>query len=329
MTLSWTLRLLCVLTVVTGMVLAGSELLLALAARSIRRHLEDVSARWRERFFYGIQIGPALFAAFVAGVVCLPAYLRGETNLASESVSRLCLIAAAIIALWFAFTLLRGLRLLIRTVRFTQTCRRCGQFLAQSGDIPILEVADAGPPVRLIGFFRPLILVSSALTGEEHTIGPDAFELALAHERSHARHHDNWKLLMLRLLPRIHRLLPGGDPWGQPWQQAADCAADDDAVAGDPARSVLLAEALVTAARTAKEAGHSCAPCICTALTADDTALAIRIHRLLHPQPIANSFGPPLLFTLAALALLSAVAAFTLSPWIYALSERLLHVGPA
>jgi hypothetical protein len=321
MTLSWTLRLLCILTIVFGLVLASSQIALVLAHRWILRHLDNATARSRERLLYLLQIGPALFAAFVAGAVCLPAYVHGETNLESENVSRLCLLVAGVVAFWFLFGLLRGLRITVRTLRFVHACRRSGQIVPSGCNIPVLTLPDPAPPVRLIGFFRPLIVVSSSFKAAE----PGAFDLALAHERSHADHLDNWKLLTLSYLPRLDRMLPGGDPWSQPWQKAADWAADDDAVQGDIARSLLLAEALVTAARAANTVSVS-HTYLCTALTAADTGLAVRIDRLIRLRPNARPSGSSPLIALAALALLGAAAAFTLFPWIYALSERLLHL---
>ncbi len=320
MTLYWTLRLLCVLAVAAGIVLAISQIVLALAARWILRRLDAITARWRERILYLLQIGPALLAAFVAAALCLPAYLRGETNLESERVSALCLLLAVVIVVGFAFSFLGGLRISLRTIRITRACRRSGRLIAHHGGIPVLAVHDSGPPVRLIGFFRPLILVSAS-----PAFAPGTFDLALAHERSHATHRDNWKLLTLSFLPRFDRLLPGGDPWSRPWQQAADWAADDDAVQSDSVRSVLLAEALVTAARAANSIQASRAY-VCSALTADDAGLAARVDRLIHPRPGAHPSSSSVILALAAIVVSAAIGACALSPWIYTLSERLLHL---
>lgn len=322
MTLSYTLRLLCILLVAAGLALAVSQIAFALSSGWIRRRLDSLTARRRERILYLLQIGPALFAAFVAAAVCLPAYLRGETNIQPERVSLLCLLAAAFTALWFGGAVLRGLRITVRTLCYARACRRSGRRLQHNSDIPVLAIPDAGPPLRLIGFLSPLILVSPALT----RLAPEAFDLALAHERSHAAHRDNWKLLTLSFLPRLDSLLPGGDRWNQAWQSAADWAADDDAVRGDTARSLLLAATLVTVARTAS-LGR--VPYICTALTTADAALALRVDRLLHPRHDLRSSASSVFVGLAALALFGAAALATVSPWIYELCERLLHFGPA
>jgi beta-lactamase regulating signal transducer with metallopeptidase domain len=323
MTLSYAPRLLCVLIIAVGFVLAASQIVLALAAPWILGDLDTLTARSRERILYSLQIGPALFAVFVTGAICLPAYLRGEANLESESVSGLCLLVAAVVTFWFGSAVLRGLRITVRTVRFARACHRSGRVLTHGSDIPVLEIPDPGRPVCLIGFFRPLILVSSSLT----STASGTFDLALAHERSHADHRDNWKLLTLRFLPRFDRLLPGGDPWSRPWQKAADWAADDDAVRGEATRSLLLAEALVTAARAANSVSLSRAPYICTALTTADAGLAARVDRLLHPRHNDRPSGSSTVLALASLAIFAGAAACALSPWIYALSERLVHLG--
>jgi beta-lactamase regulating signal transducer with metallopeptidase domain len=322
MTLSYTLRLLCILVVVSGLALGCSQIGFALFSRLILRRLDASTARSRERILYLLQIGPALFAVFVAAALCLPAWLHGETNVESESVGSLCLLAAALTGLWFACTLLRGLRITVRTLRFTRACRHSAQRLRHNSDIPVLVIPDPGPPLRLVGFLRPLILVSPALG----SLGTEAFDLALAHERSHAVHRDNWKLLTLSFVPRFDRLLPGSNPFAEPWQRAADWAADDDAAAGDSARSLLLAEALVTSARVANSAPP---PYICTALTTADAALAVRIHRLLHPRRDPQPSRVLLLVALASLALFGAAALAGMSPLIYELCERLLHFGTA
>lgn len=323
MTLSWTLRLVCVLTVVVGLVLASSQFLLALFARRILRLLDPLTARWRERILYLVQIGPALIAVFAAAALCLPAYLHGETNLEAENVSVWCLLLAVVVVAWFAFSFLRALPIAIRTLRVARASRRAGNLLHHSGNIPVLSLPDPGPPVRLIGFSRPLILVSS-----NALFAPDMLELALAHERSHAAHCDNWKLLSLsflpRLLPGLDRLLPDGNPWTSLWQRAADWAADDDAVHGDSSRSLLLAEALVLAARSANATR---APrIVSSALTASDAGLATRIDRLIHPRAGMHPSAFSGIALIVAILGFAATAAYALPPWIYEFSERLLHL---
>lgn len=326
MSLSYSLRLLCVLVVVAGIVLALAQLAPALVARSILRRLDTLSARRRERFLYLLQFGPALLAALAAVALCLPAYLYFEPHREMESVSLVCVLVAAGLGLWFASGLVRGLRLTLRTLRFARASHRSGELLSRDGALPVVAVANPGRPVALIGFFRPRVLVSPAFVRTARSLHPDALPLALAHERSHAAHRDNWKLLSLSLLPRLPRFLSGGDPWRQRWQAAADWAADDDAVQGDSARSLLLAEVLVHAARCAHPA-HP--PVLSSALTSAEAGLVARVHRLTHPQGAPAPATRPTLPGLAALALLAAALILAFAPCVYSLSEWLLHLGAA
>jgi hypothetical protein len=327
MSLSYTLRLLCVLVVVAGLVQAGGQLAVTFGARSILRRIESASARRRERILYLLQIGPALLAGFFAVAVCLPAYLCFEPNRTTERVSLACVLFAAGLGLWFASGLLRGLRVSIRTLRFSRACRGSGKILSVEGVLPVLVVPDLDYPVVLAGLFRPRILVSATFFRIAQSLDPDAFTLALAHEQSHAVHCDNWKLLTLSFLPRLDRLFPGGTAWQRLWQAAADWAADDDAVDGNPAHSLLLASILVQAARCAHNPRSSV---LCTALTSAEAGLAARVHRLTHPRRALIADASSNLAGFAFLALLAAAAAaLAASPWIYALSERLLHLGTA
>ncbi|HEX4038135.1 MAG TPA: hypothetical protein VHX37_08755 [Acidobacteriaceae bacterium] len=327
MSLSYTLRLLCLLAVVGGMVTAALQILLALNARALLRRLDAAAARRRERILCLAQIAPWFVALLIAGALCLPEYLRYEPNRESEPVGWLCLLLAAAVGLWFGSALLRGLRITFRTLRFARACRRSGRIVQDtSRSTPILALEHAGHPIGLLGFFRPFVLISAEWL-EAGDLKAGALEVAIDHERSHAAHGDNWKLLALSFLPRLHRRFPGGDRLRQQWQMAVDWAADDDASRGDSSRSILLAEALVCAARAAGSRAASRAPVICSALTSAEAGLAVRVDRLLHPRLAATSAGAPLPLGLAVLALLAALAAALASPAVYSLSEHLLHLG--
>ena len=327
MILSYTLRLLCLLAVVCGLVTATLQILLALNARSLLGRLDGAAARRRESVLYLIQIAPLLLAILVSVAFCLPEYLRYEPNHESEPVGWLCLLLAAGVASWFGSALLRGFRITLRTLQFARSCRRSGRILHHAGSAtPILAVARAENPVGLIGFRRPFVAVSADWL-DAGGLNPGALDLAIDHERSHADHGDNWKLLSLSFLPHFGRVFPRSSLWRQHWQAAADWAADDDAARGDRARSFLLAEAIVCAARAARSIAASREPVISSALTSAEAGLALRIDRLLHPRRTARTAETSLPLGLAVLGLLAAGAAALASPAIYSLSEHLLHLG--
>lgn len=323
MILSYALRLLCVMLVSAGLSLASLQFVLALLTRFILPPLETAAARKREIIFCVFQIGPALLAAFVSIVLCLPGYVHSEPNHKVESVSIACLAIAAAVGLWFAVAALRGFYIALGTVRFARVCRQSGQFFAVSDSFAVVSVRNFGLPVALVGFLHPFVVVSEEFIGVVGHLGPDALALALAHERAHAVRRDNWKLFCMAFIPSIDRFVSGCPPWKELWQAAADWAADDDAVQADPACSLLLAEVLVCAARCADGIGSHV---VCAPLTSAKSGLATRIDRLVHPQ--CKSL-PNRMLALCGLAAFVVVAGAVLafSPWVYIISEWLLHLG--
>lgn len=318
MNLSYDLRLCCLLTIVAGLMYAAVQATLLSAAGIIRRRLHTAPLRRQERLLYLIQIAPALLAMFVAGLLCLPEYLRHEPTHEAEPVGWITLLLAASLCVWFGATFFRGLGIAIRTFRFARACRNTGRVVRGLRGVPLLAHPDPVPPLGLVGFCRPFIVVSEKLL-EPAGLNPRALEVALAHELAHIRQFDNWKTLALCFLPSLPR-----DPWRAPWQLAADWAADDDAACGESARSLLLADALV---RTARLVRGSRSTVICAALTRAESGLAARVGRLIHPRNAPRSTRNLLLPGLAGVALLAVSAAVIVSPWIYSASEQILHLG--
>jgi hypothetical protein len=318
MTLSYSLRLFCLLTVAAGVVCAALQAALSCCAGFLLRQLHAAASRRRERILFLIQIAPTLLAIFVAGALCFPEYLRHEPARATEPVGWIPLLIAASVCLWFGAALIRGLRTTLRSLRFAGACRDSGRLIPPIQGPPLLAAPQPVPPLALVGFFRPFIVISEKLL-DSGRLDPEALQVALDHERAHHHHFDNWKMLFLCFLPRLP-----GDPWLREWRSAADWAADEDASRGDLARSLLLAEAVV---RTAGLVRHSAPDVICAALTSADTALAVRVDRLLHPPSASRSAERSLVPTLAGLVLLTILSAAIASPWIYGASEYILHLG--
>jgi beta-lactamase regulating signal transducer with metallopeptidase domain len=324
MMLSYTFRLVVLILVTVGVIQTLVEITLRLAAPLILRVLAPVSARYRERGLYLLQLMPLLTGVLFAGFVFCPQYLRSEPISPGEGVGWACLLTAFGIILWFGYSVLRGFLLSARTIRFTAACRKaCRVTVHAHRGTPIRILADPGRGIALTGFFKPFVLVSRHLIEEELSEG--ALEVALDHESSHAAQFDNWKLCSLYFLPRLSLNLPGGEPWMDLWRNAAEWAADDDAVHGDTTRALLLAEALVKVARLS----HGRHPALASAsLSEPDKSLAKRVDRLLRRRsgPNPSPVGPAS-FALSALALAVAGAAVVLTPWVYGFAEWVLHLG--
>lgn len=322
MNLPYLLRLTCLLVVVVGMTQIILQLLLALNARRILRLLQAVAARQRERTLYLLQVGPVLTALLFAGVICVPQYVRHEPGVAAERVGWICILLASAVLLWFGTAVARGLRVVARTLRFVHASRLAGQDSGiRRAGIPVILLPH-GCHVALTGFLNPVILVPRNLL-ESGGLSEEALGLALDHERAHAVCMDNWKLLSLSFLPLL-QLVSRGTTWFQHWQIAAECAADDDAVRGDPARCLLLADTLLKIARTTHPL-HS--PMICAALITRNEELTVRIDRLIRYPVFCSESRRSLVPRCIAVTLAVIGAAVAMSPWVYGISELILHLG--
>jgi hypothetical protein len=323
MTLTYLERLICLIAVVTGAVHLGTELILHLIGPVMLRVMAPMRARRRERMLYVLQLTPMLLAIFVTGALCIPEYLGTETNLGSEKINLICIVAGTLVVLWYGITAFRGLRIAARTVRFLHACKRAGSynaFIYKSTTVMICPGMSSG--VALVGLFRPFILVSENLIGPSGLKGI-ALEVVLDHECSHARQLDNWKLFLLNLVPSLRLRVHASKTWMELWQNTAEWAADDDAVRGDHARPLVLAETLVAVARQASP--H---PAIVWAtLASGGTDFAVRIDRLLMRRPsvrVPRQWYVLCLLSILALGVLGISAGRVSS--LHNMPEHVLHL---
>jgi hypothetical protein len=323
MNFPYVLRLTCLLAVVVGLVQVLLQLFLAANARPTLQLLQQTTARQRERALYWLQVGPVLTALLFAAGICLPEYVRHEPGVGAERVGWISILLASSFVLWFGTAAAGGLHIAARTMRFVRAGRIAGQDSGiRRAGIPVLSIPHDGHFIALAGLLNPVILVSRSLL-ESGGLDEEALGLALDHERAHAVCRDNWKLLSLSCLPRLH-WGSRRDPWMQHWRRAAECAADDDAVRGDRVRGLLLADTLLRIARTAYS---PCPPLIYTALVTGNEDLTVRIDRLIGNPAVPSEAQRSMLRPgiVAALAVIGAVLA--ISPWVYGISELILHLG--
>ena len=326
MALSYTLRLICLIVVSTGILQTALDLILWVGSPFLLRRLTSLPARLQERLLYFLQLTPFVGAALLTGLLCVPQYLHTETNLASENVGWLCLLLAAMVFTWFGFAAFHSIRVAARTMHFTRACRRSGQIVPYADNhTSIYTLQEPTHQVALIGLFNPFVCISRHLM-EDGSLSALALDVVLDHEHSHALHCDNWKLLSLHAIPRLNLGLRGGGTWMRYWQNAAEWAADDDAVRGDRTRAFLLAETLVALTRRAAILDPEM---ICTGLVCGGSEFAVRIDRLIQrvPPPCRQHPSLPKVLALAVLIFGAALVIATLSPWLHNLSEHLLHLG--
>ena len=323
MELSYSIRLACLAIVAVGLPLIALEMAISLSARPILSFLQPLPARIRERLICLVQIAPLLAGLLFAGLFCIPQYIRNEPQAGAERVGWVSPLLAAIILVWFGISFSRGLRAILHTARFAAACRRVAEpGAAIRNGIPVLTVPEAAPAIALVGLARPFILLSGkALASAQLTEAE--LRTVLDHESSHARHRDNWKLLTLCALPKCPFRLPGGVSWLDHWRNAADLAADRDAAGSDRGRALALAQALVTMAR---HAPASASPLLACWLSHADCFLQVRVESLLAGSA-GSGFPRRLLIIAAVTAALVLAGAIAVTPWLDAMSERLLHLG--
>lgn len=323
MNLPYLLRLTCLLAVVIGLVQVLLQLTLAVIARPILRRLQAVTARQRERALYRLQVGPVLTAFLFAAAICLPQYVRHEPGVEAERVGWISILLALAVLLWFGTAAARGLRIAARTLRFVRASKLAGRDSGiRRAGIPVISLPTDCQVVALAGFFKPVILIPGNLL-ESGGLGEQALALALDHECSHAVRRDNWKLLSLSFLPRLPlgRL---GSTWFEHWQRTAECAADDDAVRGDRERCLLLADTLVRIARTTHPPRSAM---IYTGLISASEDLTARIDRLIGNPAFPSEVRRSMLPECIGVALAVIGAALAMAPWVYGISELILHLG--
>ncbi len=288
----------------------------ALVSRRAVRMAERFKPRSAARALFLLRLFPLTISILAVIAICIPSYLWLEPASAQEQVGWMCAAAAALaFLLWldsagrFLYTTARSYRFILRWRREGRP-ERLGDAAAKAwvihSDVPFLALA---------GILRPRLITSRGLLT---TLSSGQLTAALRHEEAHRTSRDNLKRLIMHCAPGALPLVSPSRRIEQAWAKFAERAADDRAVSGDPARALLLAEALVRVARMAGPQSALVAP-----LLADCSELHARVNRLLHPASSPPAANRRLhVFASAVLAVLAVVA---LQPLTLRLAHRLLE----
>ncbi len=262
MELSYSLRLACWTLFNLGLLRLTFVVTNAGIERLLRSRIDAQTPRWQERYFFLTALAPDFLVTVVALVAAAPAYHLQETNSGAEHVGFICLLIAL-------FTLVRYFTIAWGSMRLAFKMRLSESAAAQDGasnDTPQVLLAVAG-------LLRTRIVASPQVVRGE-LFSREALHVAIAHEESHIRNRDNLKLFILSspfIAGHESKLV-------RRWRRMAERAADDDAVVGGPARAVLLAEALLAAARAISQAAP---PALAMELMPFESELESRVERLL------------------------------------------------
>lgn len=275
MQLSYIGRIACVALCSIGLLQAVFECVAWVVSMTLSSNLNSQRARFIERLLFVLaltaRIGPSLLVlAFL-----LPAYLRGENNVLTEHVGTACVIAAAIVFVSFSYS---SARLLLGMWDMQRCFGMCHEMTRSSDGLPILLYPGGRPLLAVAGVFSSRIIVSQGLL-DSSCFPATALDVAFAHERAHVRHHDNLKLLLLRMFPHITVGTSSRPSVEKQWRFFAELAADVEGTEGRWEQSLLLAEMLVAMARGGK---HQL-PDLYLALFSRKEDLEVRVERLLDP----------------------------------------------
>ena len=263
-----------------------------------------------------LRIFPAAFSLLAVAAICIPSYLWLEPSSAQEQVSWACVAAALLAVLLWLDSARRFMVISARSYRHMRRWRREAQVdVIGETAAPAHVILSDVPFLALAGILQPRLIASRGLL---RALSSAQVTAAVRHEQAHRISRDNLKRLIMHCTPGLLPFRSRFDAIEQTWAKFAERAADDRAVSGDPARALLLAEALVRVARIQAPNFALIAP-----LLADRSELHARVDRLLQPtiQAAPACFRRPLI-TLGALAALSAII---FEPLMLRAAHRLLE----
>jgi Zn-dependent protease with chaperone function len=287
--MSYTLRLADVCLASYFLLNLALEIVALALSRVARRGVERMRPANGARLLLLLRLLPSTLSLLGALALCLPSYLRFEQD-ASESIGTGCTLLALC---GFAMAGASAARLLWGL--------RASAAIEQDG--------CSGPVFALVGFLRPRVMISQPV---RNALSDAQMDAALRHERAHRSAGDNLKRLALLAAPRPLGLRLCFRGLEREWMRLAEWAADDAAIAGEPARALALAEALVSVARLC---GNGAAALVASSLVACNEDLERRVQRLLNTRPATSgrsSGAQPAMLTAAAstaAAILLALAA--------------------
>ena len=321
MLLSYWPRLLCLALFSLGIIQIVLRLLLRVTMPFTNRIIGQMTARWQERFRFIVPAAPHMAALVLTVVVIALPYIRNETNPLPERVGLACGIGALAVAMRYLYGMLRAARLLLQE---RQVHTFDGEPAVLIGGVQVHISEGSYPLLAVTGIFSPKIVISRQLL-DNAAFSQDLLQIALAHENAHVSHRDNLKHLVLASLALSRSEKESSL---RRWRYAAEIAADDDAVAGNSSRAILLAETLLVAARTIPCQGASA---LSLGLRPHEEELDKRIDRLLRddlmPAPAMDAtwrhaMGATVLVFASVCGLLQLFATS-----IHRMSEFVLHIG--
>ncbi len=277
MVLPYYMRLVCLCLATFFIVHGLAWVAVRCASGAALRVCARMAPRSASSFLFGLRMTPVLLTLLAVFGYCVPSYLWLEPDVATERVG-LAFLAATLLGIATTVVPLgRAVRALLGTNRYLRACGAAVSSDTTQGFAgqKVTVVDDNSTVMAAVGIWRHRIVVSRAVL---EVLSEDQKDVALCHERAHAVAWDNLKKLLLLLTPDVLPFASGTRHLERNWIQYTEWAADDEAVAGDTARALFLASALV---RIAKLGTGPTPNYLLATFVGDDENLAARVERLL------------------------------------------------
>jgi beta-lactamase regulating signal transducer with metallopeptidase domain len=244
---------------------------------------DDTPAGRRASALLMLRLLPAALAAATAALAAA-AFLRFEPRDQEESVGVMLLVLAAGSLALMAATLVRLVRLTVRTKRALRPWIASARRVDFPGmSIPAFIIDASFPIVAVVGVVRPRLIVARSVID---ACSEAELRAVVAHERAHLRRRDNARRAILQTTPDLVGWLPIARAIDLAWHDATEEAADDQAAASGDAVRLALASALVRVARLAPPE-HAAADLPASALYRGER-LERRVRRLLASSPLPS-----------------------------------------
>jgi len=238
--------------------------------RSVRLWLRQRPPQCCADLLFSLRMVPLISAASVTAVFTVPSFLLLEPRSIDEPFGIVPLVLGACGLGLIAAGVSLAASALLRASRTIATWVGDAQRVNSGGTVPIWRLSRVAPSLTAAGILRPRVLISRAA---EFVLTPRELDVALRHEFTHVRRHDNWKKLALRLAA-----FPGMHDLESAWLQSTEMAADDAAVTST-GEALDLAAALIKLSRIPVAVP---VPELTTSLVSDPaSAVKARVERLI------------------------------------------------
>ncbi len=231
------------------------------------KHIRQGTAANTANLLFGLRIFPFVVSAVVTVCFTFPSFWLLESKSPDEDTGTFILALCSLLILGAG--LFRVLKVQTRTTHAVTQWLMRATTRGADGRMPGLRASEGAPPLILVGFWKPKVMISDLATA---VLTDDELRVAVRHELGHARSWDNLKRVMVSSTP-----FPGMSGIERAWQETAELAADEAAVANRQ-EALDLAAALIKLSISSQRWPKSL---LATGLVSGSCSISLRIRRLL------------------------------------------------